>query len=161
MGVSAVGKSTIAALVAARLGAEWIDADALHSPASIAKMSAGIALVDDDRWDWLDRVGDALAGAPAPPGIVVACSALRRVYRDRIRAIAPDAVFVHLTGTPELLLARAQARTGHFMPASLLLSQRATLEDLGADEPGFAVDVTPGVDDIVDSIVDGIRTHDG
>ncbi len=156
MGVSAVGKSTIAAGVAAHLGLEWIDADALHPAANIAKMAAGAPLVDEDRWEWLDRVGDALR-APGPAGVVIACSALRRAYRDRIRAAAPAALFVHLTGSPDLLLARAQARTGHFMPASLLASQLATLEPLAADERGFSVDAAPAVDDILDAVVSGVR----
>jgi gluconokinase len=160
MGVSAVGKSTVAALLAARIGVEWVDADALHPSANIAKMAAGIALVDDDRWDWLDRVGAALTDVRAASGVVVACSALRRAYRDRIRAVAPDAFFIHLTAEPEVLLARARSRRGHFMPPSLLASQWAILEGLDVDEAGFTVDVAPPVGDVVDSILDRVRTRD-
>ncbi|HEX7441638.1 MAG TPA: gluconokinase, GntK/IdnK-type, partial [Caldimonas sp.] len=90
MGVSGSGKSTVAAGIANALGLHFIDGDSLHSPENVAKMHAGIALRDEDRWPWLDRIGRRLADAAAwPRGVVIACSALRRVYRDRIRAGAP------------------------------------------------------------------------
>lgn len=124
MGVAGSGKSTVGALLAARLGLPFVDGDALHPPANVAKMAAGIPLDDDDRAPWLDAVGDRLASG----GVVVACSALRRAYRDRLREAAPAARFVLLHGTRELLAARLGARTDHFMPAALLDSQLATLE---------------------------------
>ncbi|QEW04217.1 gluconokinase [Microbacterium lushaniae] len=150
MGVSAAGKSSVAAALSERLGLPWADADGLHSADNVAKMAAGQPLSDDDRWPWLDAVGQALAAGAATGGMIVACSALRRSYRDRIRRHAPDAVFVHLSAPDEVLAARAAARTGHFMPTTLLASQLATLEPLGLDEPGVVVDVTPPVADVAD-----------
>ena len=150
MGVSGVGKTTVGLELARRQNARFIDADDLHSPANIAKMSAGIPLVDDDRWPWLDLVGAAL---DAEPGVVVACSALRRVYRDRLRATAPATLFVHLAAAPERVAAQAEAREDHFMPPALLRSQIATLEPLGADEHGLTVTVDAGPAELVDRIV--------
>lgn len=124
MGVAGSGKSTVGALLAARLGLPFVDGDALHPPANVTKMAAGLPLDDDDRAPWLDAVGERLASG----GVVVACSALRRAYRDRLREAAPAARFVLLHGTRELLAARLAARSDHFMPAALLDSQLATLE---------------------------------
>ena len=137
MGVSGSGKSTVGALLAESLGAPFTDGDDLHPPANVAKMAAGIPLDDDDRWPWLAAVGRTLAGA-GPAGLVVACSALKRVYRDAIRAEAPTVRFVELDSSPTLLAAR-MVRPGHFMPPSLLASQLATLEPLAADEPGVRI----------------------
>jgi len=153
MGVSAAGKSTVGIALAETLGVPFVDADSLHSDANRTKMNAGTPLTDDDRWPWLDAVGGAFVAA-ADTGLVMACSALRRVYRDRIRSVSPDAVFVHLTGSRELLTSRASARTDHFMPASLLDSQLDTLEDLGADEAGFDVTVDRAPDELVTEIVE-------
>jgi gluconokinase len=147
MGVSGSGKSTVGVALAARLGVEFEDGDDLHPQANIAKMSAGIPLTDEDRWPWLDAVGDWLASRPDG---VVACSALRRVYRDRIRARVPAAYVVHLAGAQETIAARQAARPGHFMPPSLLASQFATLEPLGADEAGITLDVALSVEALVD-----------
>ena len=147
MGVSAVGKSTVGAELAERLGIPFLDADDLHDDAAVAAMSAGIALSDADRMPWLARVGDALAAQSG--GAVIACSALALRYRDAIRASAPNAIFVHLDAPAEVLAIRAGAREGHFMPASLLSSQLATLEPLDDDERGFAVDASLPVADIV------------
>ncbi|MRX45209.1 gluconokinase [Agromyces kandeliae] len=142
MGVSAAGKSTIAEALSRRLAVPWIDADDLHPSANRQKMMAGIPLDDDDRRPWLDAVGEKLAAGEAAEGIVVACSALRRNYRDRLRAACPTAVFVHLHGSRELLAHRASERVEHFMPASLLDSQLATLEPLDAEERGVTLDVS-------------------
>ena len=147
MGVSAVGKSTVGAELAERLGIPFLDADDLHDDAAVAAMSAGIALSDANRMPWLARVGDALAAQSR--GAVIACSALALRYRDAIRASAPHAIFVHLDAPAEVLAIRAGAREGHFMPASLLTSQLATLEPLDDDERGFAVDASLPVADIV------------
>lgn len=141
MGVSASGKSTVGAALAERLGVPFLDGDDLHPAENVAKMASGRPLDDDDRMPWLDAVGGVLADAAATGGLVVACSALKRAYRDRLRAKAPAAVFVHLAGDPETLARRAAERTGHFMPASLLVSQLAALEPLDADEAGTAFDV--------------------
>lgn len=150
MGVSGCGKTTIGDLVARELGVPFLDGDSLHPVENVAKMAAGTPLTDDDRWPWLATVGAALAQA-GDGGLVLACSALRRVYRDAIREQAPDTVFLHLHGTKEVLKARTEGRTGHFMPPALLDSQLATLEPLEADEAGFVVDIAAPVDDVVAS----------
>ena len=140
MGVSGSGKSTVGAAIAEEFEVPFIDGDALHPPANIEKMAAGIPLTDSDRWPWLALVGAALA-ENRDRGVVVACSALKRSYRDAIRAQAPGALFVLLTGSRELLAERMNHRPGHFMPSSLLDSQLATLEPLAADEAGVVVDI--------------------
>jgi gluconokinase len=150
MGVSGSGKSTIGALLAHALDVPFTDADGLHPQANILKMAGGIPLTDEDRWPWLALVGQALADAGAEgTGLVVACSALRRVYRDAIVAAAPNVRFVHLAGSLEVLSNRIEGRSEHFMPPALLRSQLATLEVLHDDEPGFAVDIAQPVPDIV------------
>ncbi|MCX4668411.1 gluconokinase [Streptomyces sp. NBC_01381] len=141
MGVAGTGKTTIGPLLADRLGVPYAEGDDFHPPANIAKMSAGTPLTDDDRWPWLDAIG-AWAHGRAGRGGVVSSSALKRSYRDRLRAEAPGLVFVHLTGTRDLIEDRMSHRQGHFMPTALLDSQFATLQPLGADEAGVAVDVT-------------------
>lgn len=156
MGVSAAGKSTVGTALALTLGVPFVDADDLHSDANRAKMAAGIPLTDDDRWPWLDAVGARLRDE-RDSGLVVACSALRRAYRDRIREAAPGVVFVHLTGTPELLAARAGARTDHFMPPALLVSQLATLEPLEDDEAGLVADVAAPAGALVAAVAEGLR----
>jgi carbohydrate kinase (thermoresistant glucokinase family) len=151
MGVSGSGKTTVGRELAARLGVPFVDADDLHPASNVAKMAAGHALDDADRWPWLARVGAALAAASAT-GMVVACSALKRSYRAAILAEAPAAVFAELDGPRAVLLERMAARHDHFMPVSLLDSQLATLEPLGADEPGFTVSIEQPVADIVTAI---------
>lgn len=150
MGVSGCGKTTIGIRLAARLGVPFVDGDELHPAANVAKMAAGHPLDDADRWPWLARVGGALATA-GDNGLVIACSALKRSYRDAIRAAAPSTRFLLLDAPRAVLLQRLQARRGHFMPASLLDSQLATLERPGPDEAGATVDVTPGVAAVVDA----------
>ena len=125
MGVSGSGKTTVGKRLARALHAEFVDGDDLHTDAARAKMAAGHALTDEDRWPWLDRIGAALADRSA----VIACSALRRVYRDRLRAAAgPKLRFVYLEASPEEMRARVAGRHGHYMPASLVESQFAALE---------------------------------
>jgi gluconokinase len=156
MGVSAAGKSSVSAALAHRLALPWHDADDLHPPANVAKMAAGHPLDDADRAPWLDLVGAELAAGAASGGVIVACSALRRAYRDRIRALAPQALFVHLTGADALLAERAAARVGHFMPPTLLTSQLATLEPLQPDERGVALDVVAPVADLAEAAAEWI-----
>ena len=138
MGVSGSGKSTLGIDLALALGVPFVDADDLHPVENITTMSAGNPLTDDDRWPWLRTVGLRLAAAE-PAGLVVACSALRRAYREAILAEAPASRFVMLDVPEEQLAERMRARGGHFMPATLLASQLATLEPLEADEPGITV----------------------
>jgi len=156
MGVAGTGKTTIGPLLAERLGIPYAEADDFHPEANIAKMSAGTPLTDEDRRPWLDAIG-AWAHGRAGLGGVVSCSALKRVYRDRIRSAAPEVVFVHLTGDRELIAERMAHRKGHFMPTALLDSQFATLQPLQADESGVAVDVAGNPDEITDRAVTALH----
>lgn len=136
MGVSGSGKSTLGTTLATALHCPFLEGDAFHSPAAIEKMQAGHPLDDDDRWPWLDRLGDALAQTVDRTGAAVAaCSALRRRYRQRLaERMKGEIRFILLDGSPALLGERLRNRHGHFMPARLLSSQLATLEPPGADE---------------------------
>ena len=138
MGVSGSGKSTLAEGLSKSLGLRMKDGDELHLPESVAKMSAGIALEDADRWPWLDRIANYLANSEQNPqgksGGIVACSALKRIYRDRIRQQAGPVVFLFLDGKPDLIKQRMQDRKGHYMQAGLLDSQLQTLEKPSEDE---------------------------
>lgn len=157
MGVSGSGKSTVGAALAQRLGVPYEDADDLHPPANIAKMSAGIPLDDDDRGPWLEAIGTWLADHDEQGG-VIACSALKRSYREVLDRHAPRCRFVHLAGSREVIARRQASRPGHFMPASLLDSQFAILEPLGPEEHGVVIDVDQSVDAMVDeaaAYVDG------
>ncbi|MFF9220610.1 gluconokinase [Streptomyces viridosporus] len=140
MGVAGTGKTTVGPLLATRLGVPYAEADDFHPQANIDKMSAGVPLTDEDRLPWLDAIG-GWAHERAGLGGVVSCSALKRSYRDRLRAAAPDVVFLHLTGDRALIEDRMAHRKGHFMPTALLDSQFATLQPLEPDETGVAVDV--------------------
>jgi gluconokinase len=148
MGVAGSGKTTIGTSLAARLGLPFRDADEFHPPSNVAKMAAGTPLTDEDRWPWLDAIGAAIRNA-GKGGIVVTCSALKRVYRDRIRAAAGAPVqFVYLDVSRAELDARLAARKGHFFPASLLDSQLATLERPGPEEGVIVVPADGPVDDV-------------
>jgi gluconokinase len=153
MGVSGSGKSTVGAALAQRLRVPFADADDFHPPANIAKMSAGHALDDHDRHPWLESIGEWLVEHQDSGG-VMSCSALKRRYRDQLRHHAPTTEFLHLHGTPEVITRRQASRPGHFMPASLLHSQFATLEALAPDENGLVVDVDQSIDAIVQAYVD-------
>jgi gluconokinase len=149
MGVSGSGKSTVGAALAQRLRVPFADADDFHPPANIAKMTAGHPLDDDDRHPWLEAIGQWLAQQCGTGG-VMSCSALKRRYRDQLRGHCADVAFLHLSGTPEVISRRQASRPGHFMPASLLASQFATLEPLDADELGATIDVDQSIDSIVE-----------
>ena len=153
MGVTSTGKSRVGARLAAVLGLPFLDGDDLHPANNRAKMAAGIPLDDIDRRPWLNRIGAALAGRPR----VVACSALRRRYRDRIRAAAPNVLFVHLQGPQTVIAERMARREGHFMPVSLLDSQLATLEPLQVDERALHLDIRRSPERIVADALDALR----
>lgn len=160
MGVAGTGKSTVATVLAERLGWTFAEGDDFHSEANVTKMSAGVPLTDADRWPWLDAIVAWTAEQDqAGRDTVVTCSALRRIYRDRLRTAPGTTVFVHLTGDPELLSQRMQARQRHFMPASLLSSQLATLEPLQPDEPGMVVDVGAAVEDVVARAIQALEPN--
>lgn len=140
MGVSGCGKSTIMAHLVARLGWPAAEADTFHSAANVAKMASGRPLTDEDRWPWLRALATWIGEREAAGEHgVMTCSALKRAYRDRLRLGHPSVTFVHLTVAATVLERRMARRRGHYMPPSLLASQLAALEPLGADEPGFAV----------------------
>jgi gluconokinase len=143
MGVSGVGKTSVAAAIVARTGWNFAEGDDFHPEANRAKMASGHPLDDEDRWPWLRRIA-AWIGEQEAAGrdAVVTCSALRRPYRDLLCDGHPSVRFVHLIAPPDLIKHRMDARQGHFMPPSLLASQLATLEPLHPDEPGVAVETT-------------------
>jgi gluconokinase len=142
MGVSGSGKTTVGVLLAKQLGWRFQEGDALHPPANVAKMASGTPLTDEDRWPWLHAIA-ALIDTWRAEGVsgVVACSALRRAYRDILIAGRPDVRLVYLRGEKTLLAERVAARRGHFMPPALLDSQLATLEEPGPDEHPITVSI--------------------
>lgn len=142
MGVSGCGKSTVGRLLAARLGVNFVEGDSLHSERNVAKMASGVPLTDADRHGWLQAVAEQLNNPTASAcGVVASCSALRRRYRDQLRAGVPDLRFVFLHGDAALLAERMKARSGHYMPPALLRSQLDTLEPPGDDEAPIRLDI--------------------
>jgi len=141
MGVSGSGKSTFGALLSRRLGCRFLEGDDFHAAASVEKMRRGVPLTDQDRWPWLDRLGSALSAAAVTDGAAVAaCSALRRSYRERLRATARlPTRFIFLDNRREEIMARMRARPGHYMPPALLESQFSTLERPAPDEPAITI----------------------
>jgi gluconokinase len=154
MGVSGVGKTSVAAEIVSRTGWAFVEGDDLHPEANRAKMAAGTPLDDADRWPWLRRIA-AWIGEQEAAGrdAVVTCSALKRSYRDLLRDGHPSERFVHLLAAPALLQTRVDNRRGHYMPPSLLGSQLATLEPLGPDEPGFGVDTDRTPSEIAEDVL--------
>lgn len=158
MGVSGSGKTTIGTLVAHELGVEFIDGDSLHPIANVQKMASGTPLNDDDRWPWLEIVGRKLhEHGQQQQGLVIACSALKRVYRERIRSQASGALFLHLDGSLEVLTGRLEGRSGHFMPPALLQSQLDTLEPLELEEGGYRLNIDQPVEAMVSEAVTKLR----
>jgi gluconokinase len=149
MGVAGSGKTTVGRVLAVRLGVDFADADDFHGPDNVAKMSAAVPLADADRRPWLEAIAHWLE-QHAESGGVVACSALRRSYRDELRRGASDCRFLHLVGSRELMSERVGHREDHFMPAELVRSQFDTLEPLGPDERAVELDASLPVDQIVD-----------
>jgi gluconokinase len=159
MGVSATGKTTVAEQLAEELDCEFVEGDSLHPRQNIEKMEHGIPLTDEDRWPWLQAIAELVAVRDHEgTSTVVTCSALKRSYRNVLRDAAPT-FFVHLHAPFEVLEQRMQLRTKHFMPTSLLRSQFDTLEELGDDEDGAVVDVSPPVDEVVEEAVNAVRVH--
>lgn len=156
MGVAGCGKSSIGEALAVRLGGQFLDGDTYHPPENVAKMSRGEPLTDTDRWPWLKRFAAEMS---AREGIVVGgCSALKRSYRETITdASGESTLFIHLSGSRELISTRMGARTGHFMPTSLLDSQFATLEPPTADENAVTIDIDAPIDAIIDRILAAIK----
>ncbi len=162
MGVAGSGKTTVAELLTSRLGWVSAEADEFHSKANIDKMASGVPLTDEDRWPWLRSIRSWLdeqeaAGRRA----VVTCSALKRAYRDILAGPQHDVTFVHLSGSAELIAERMQHRKGHFMPPTLLPSQFQTLEPLGPDENGIAVDISGTPEQITDEIIQRLGLQQG
>lgn len=157
MGVSGSGKSTVGELLAASLGVTFADADDLHPESNVRKMAAGHPLTDDDRWPWLRRVGAKLRQAE-PGGLVMACSALKRAYRDLLVGEAPRTQFVFLSGPRELLEQRLEHRHGHFMAPGMLDSQLDALEPLSKDEPGITVSIDGSPAEVVADIRSKLST---
>ncbi len=156
MGVAGSGKSTIGTALAAKLAIPFVDGDDLHPRANVAKMTSGTPLDDDDRRPWLERIGVTLCAAQST-GLVVACSALKRRYRDAIRTHAPAAVFILLSAPREVLRARLMRRHGHFMQAGMLDSQLDALEPLAADERGTTIDVTAPVGEVLRRVLSTVQ----
>ena len=155
MGVSGCGKTTIAAILASRLGWPFEEGDALHPQANIEKMAAGHPLTDADRWPWLAKVADWIdERLDAGENGLITCSALKRSYRDLINRRGSGLIFVFLAGSKETIAARLAARHGHFMRASLLESQFADLEEPAADEPAIRVDIGPPAAEIAERIIE-------
>ncbi len=158
MGVSAAGKTALAQSLAARLHWPYQEGDALHPEANVAKMRGGQSLTDEDRWPWLDRIAGWIgARLAAGENGIVTCSALKRVYRDRLVVGRANVRLIYLHGSRELLAARMAARTGHFMPPSLLDSQYAALEPPGADERPIALDVAAPATALAEQVIAALR----
>ena len=159
MGVSGCGKSTVATALGRHLHLDMVDGDDLHLPESVAKMRAGVALQDADRWPWLDRIGAYLAQAH-DPGRVVACSALKRAYRDRIRQQAGEVRFLFLKGDFELIEQRLSQRVGHYMQPGLLTSQFEALEIPQHDETDvICLPIIEPVADLVNQALFDLQAH--
>jgi len=154
MGVSGSGKSTIASALAEKLSWTFEDGDRFHPASNVAKMSAGHPLTDEDRWPWLNAIADEIERVCRAGGrVVIACSALKRTYRQVLLRDRPDVRFVFLDGSKALIAERMARRKGHFMPPGLLDSQFKTLEPPQADEDPISVSIDAPVETIVENIV--------
>jgi carbohydrate kinase (thermoresistant glucokinase family) len=156
-GVSGSGKTTVAEVLAKRLGWSFVDGDAFHPVANVEKMRSGTPLTDEDRWPWLKAIAAEIARRrTAKDRVVIACSALKRAYRDILVDGHPDVLLVHMKGSRELIMSRLAPRQGHYFPASLLDSQLATLEEPDASENALNILIDKDVDAIVDEIVQAL-----
>ncbi|MBV2143217.1 gluconokinase [Falsochrobactrum sp. TDYN1] len=157
MGVSGSGKSTVGEKLAEALELPFLEGDSLHPKANVDKMSSGIPLQDEDRWPWLDKIGERLTSAEN--GIIISCSALKKSYRDHLRAASREAlIFIFLDGSFEVLHEHMGHRTGHFMPVSMLESQLATLESPVGEPLVFRADVADPIMAIVSQSLEWIRS---
>jgi gluconokinase len=162
MGVTAAGKSVVMQALADRLAWPSADGDDFHPPGNVDKMRAGVALTDADRWPWLDAIADWIGRQEADGrSAVITCSALRRVYRDRLRVDHPSVRFAHLVTSRDRLADRLAERTDHFMPPALLDSQLEALEPLAADEPGGSFDADLSPDELAVAIVERLVGSNG
>jgi gluconokinase len=159
VGVSGSGKSTVGQELADALGVPFVDGDDLHSEQNVAKMHAGLALTDADRLPWLAALAARIGALSADHGGVIACSALKRRYRDALSVAAPDVLFLQLDLGPETAQARVAARKGHFMPSSLVTSQFEDLEPLEPEEPGMALDATEGLQEKIDTFREHLKVR--
>ena len=159
MGVSGCGKSTVGERLGARTRIPFIEGDTLHPLRNVALMAAGTPLTDEDRAGWLDDIASRFGALEADAGLIISCSALKRKYRDRLRAACPDLRFIHLHGDKTLLEQRLQYRTGHYMPPSLLSSQLQTLEPPSSDEPAITLDIVLPTDQLVAQIEQQLQLH--
>jgi gluconokinase len=157
MGVAGCGKTVIGEALAERLGCRFIEGDRLHPPENVSRMSSGLPLTDELRAGWLDRIGAEMAASVTQGhGVVAACSALKRIYRDRLRSFVPGILFIYPEIDPETARQRVAARKGHFMPASLVDSQFATLEPPQADEKALRLDGLLDVGQLVERALEGV-----
>jgi gluconokinase len=153
MGITGSGKSTVGELLAQRIGVDFVEGDDYHPPENVRRMASGIPLTDDDRADWLKALATRIREAKeAGTGLVLTCSALKRSYRDVLRAAAPELQFVFLKGPRAVIAERLAGRRGHFMAASLLDSQLATLEEPSSDEHAWVCDISESAEEIVDGV---------
>lgn len=158
MGVSGCGKSTVAHRLVERLGWAFAEGDDFHPPSSVAKMRSGHPLDDDDRWPWLRAIAGWIGEREAAgDSAVVTCSALKRGYRETLRDGHPSVLFVHVDVSTDVLRERLGGRQGHYMPASLLDSQLATLERVQPDEPGFAAPSNGPPDEVAELVLAELR----
>jgi len=155
MGVAGCGKSSLGKVLSEALGATFIEGDSFHPPENVARMSAGTPLTDDDRAGWLAQLAERLAsGRARGESMVLACSALKRRYRDKLREGDPELLFVHLSGAPQLIAERMAERTAHFMPQSLIESQFGDLEALQVDERAVVCDIQQSLETIRDRVAE-------
>jgi gluconokinase len=160
MGVAGCGKTVIGEELSAALGWRFIEGDRLHPPENIGRMAAGLPLDDEHRWKWLDAIGAELAAAQRKhAGAVAACSALKRIYRDRLRGYDNGLFFIHLAVDKATALERVASRKGHFMPASLVDSQFADLQPLGVDEAAVTLDATRPVEVVIAEALAVLRSR--
>jgi gluconokinase len=162
MGVSGSGKTTLGTGIARRMHWTFQEGDDLHPPANVEKMSRGEPLTDEDRWPWLAAIGAWMDEQRASgSSAVLTCSALRRTYRDYLRDGRPEVVFCHVVADPDVIRDRVEHRRGHYMPASLLPSQLATLEPLGPDEPGVTVSAEGEPDEVLGGALQALGLSEG